>query len=921
MLPDQKQPVMDGKAQVQQASPNDEGPSESLMRRSVRMKKPTWKCIGQYAFEGARESVKLDFPRFNGFEPLHWLFKVERFFAYYETPDDQRVTIAAVHFEGVVVPWFQMMSKSSRVDSWVALSKAIEVEFGPSQFESPRALLFKLFQKTTVADFYREFMILATRVEGISDEALLDCFISGLKPAICRDVIAQAPSSLLRAAALARIFYERSSMGFSQSSSRNHFNPSTSLVLVPSPQVPVPLSTSTSLVPVLAATTASSSSAFGKSSLPPLLPTPNVPPLQTVKRMSAAEMQLRREKKLCFTCDAPYSWSHRCPNKHYMILQIEDEEEGVDVQVLLDGGSSDNFIQPRVVRTLKLAVEPMTPFKVLVGNGHVLTGFSMPQYVDTGASRASIPDDLPTDLKQLLQNFSMVFDVPHGLPPQHSHDHRILLQDDKPSRIEYLGHFVSAKGVEMDPAKIQAIIEWPLPTTIKQLRGFLGLSGYYRRFIHRYSAIAAPLTSLLKKTDFHWSDEATIAFNALKTAVTSAPVLVLLDFSKPFTIETDASGLGIGAMSNRMQQRSAYVREMFAITEAVAKFRHYLIGHFFTIRTDQKSLRHLTDQTVQTPEQEEWLPKLLGFQFVIEYKPGKLNTVADALSRSCFVASSSPVFNILDDVRRALPQDVTTARLLSQCVDNTVVDPRYTLTDGVLYWKGRIVIPANASTLKHSILHEYHASPLGGHAGHLHTYTRLASTFYWPNMRREPYCQHSVHLRRNQKLGLRYFGPFPIVERIGEVAYRLQLPLHAKIHDVFHVSQLKRCVGSASDMNMPLPLLTTEYGPVISPKAILQRRDIQVGNQWETQLLVAWDDGSCPTWETLTDFQQSYPTFDLEDKVTFNGGGNVMLPDQKQPVMDGKAQVQQASPNDEGPSESLMRRSVRMKKPTWKCIG
>ncbi|KAF7821825.1 Transposon Ty3-I Gag-Pol polyprotein [Senna tora] len=568
-------------------------------------------------------SVKLDFPRFNGSEPLHWLFKAEKFFAYYETPDDQRVTIAAVHFEGVVVPWFQMMSKSSRVDSWVTLSKAIEVEFGPSQFESPRALLFKLFQRTSMADFYREFMILATRVEGISDEALLDCFISGLKPGVRRDVIAQAPSSLLRAAALARLFDERSSTKFASSSVRGSFTSSTSLVHVPSSQVTAPLSSSTSLVPLLPSSASLSSTTPGKSSLPPLLPTPNVQPLRSVKRMSAAEMQLRREKKLCFTHDAPYSWSHKCPNKQYMILQIEDEDDGdppslelpsdispsspappdppshhlslnalsgehavgtirftgviqgVEVQILLDGGSSDTFIQPRVVRNLKLAVEPVTPFKVLFITLHGepktiakmaqfnhlrrLTNMDaiseyfaiQPQHMDTGAAREPLFEQLPEDLQQLLQTFSVVFNVPHGLPPPRSHDHQIPLQDDRPVR----------------------------------------------------------------------------------AAITSAPVLVLPNFSKPFTIETVASGVGIGAvlsqegrpitffskkMSSQMQHRSAYAHEMYAITEAVAKFRHYLIGHFFTIRTDKKSLRHLTDQTLQTPEQEEWLPKLLGFQFSIE---------------------------------------------------------------------------------------------------------------------------------------------------------------------------------------------------------------------------------------------------------------------------------------------------------------
>jgi len=171
----------------------------------------------------------------------------------------------------------------------------------------------------------------------------------------------------------------------------------------------------------------------------------------------------------------------------------------------------------------------------------------------------------------------------------------------------------------MDANKVQVVIDWPTPTNLKQLRGFLGLTGYYRRFIKCYATLASPLTDLLKKDNFSWRDRATIAFNQLKNAITTAPVLSLPDFSQPFTLETDASGIGVGAvlgqnqhpialfskkMTIHMQKQSAYSREFYAITEAIAKFRHYLLGHRFIIRTYQKSLRSLTNQTLQTPEQQ-----------------------------------------------------------------------------------------------------------------------------------------------------------------------------------------------------------------------------------------------------------------------------------------------------------------------------
>jgi hypothetical protein len=151
----------------------------------------------------------------------------------------------------------------------------------------------------------------------------------------------------------------------------------------------------------------------------------------------------------------------------------------------------------------------------------------------------------------------------------------------------------------------------------------------------------------LRKEAFEWNDGAVEAFNNLKQAITTAPVLKLPNFDEPFTLETDASGTGVGAvlgqnghpiaffskkLSLRRQKQSAYIQELLAITEALAKFRHYLLGHKFVIKTDQ--LKNLLEQSLQTPEQQAWLHKFVGFDFTIEYKPGKENVAVDALSRS-----------------------------------------------------------------------------------------------------------------------------------------------------------------------------------------------------------------------------------------------------------------------------------------------
>ncbi|CAA6654594.1 unnamed protein product [Spirodela intermedia] len=168
------------------------------------------------------------------------------------------------------------------------------------------------------------------------------------------------------------------------------------------------------------------------------------------------------------------------------------------------------------------------------------------------------------------------------------------------SKLEYLGHWVSV-GVEVDKEKISAMTNWPIPRNLKELRGFLGLTGYYRKFIANYASIAWPLTQLLRKDAFCWSREAQATFSTLKQAMTMAPVLTLPNFSQEFIVETDASGSSVGAilmqqgrpiayfsqaLPRRAKLKLAYERELMAIVLIVRKWRHYLICQHFIIKID-----------------------------------------------------------------------------------------------------------------------------------------------------------------------------------------------------------------------------------------------------------------------------------------------------------------------------------------------
>ena len=187
--------------------------------------------------------------------------------------------------------------------------------------------------------------------------------------------------------------------------------------------------------------------------------------------------------------------------------------------------------------------------------------------------------------------------------------------------VDYLGHVISEQGVSVDLSKIIAVLEWPTPTTVKGVRGFLGLAGYYRKFIRNFGTIAAPLNQLLSKDGFKWNDMAEKAFNDLKQALTSPPVLALPDFTQPFVIECDACGVGLGAVLSQNNCPiayysealkgstlilSTYEKEMLAIVKSIKKWRPYLLGKPFIVRTDQQSLKYLLEQRITTPAQTRW---------------------------------------------------------------------------------------------------------------------------------------------------------------------------------------------------------------------------------------------------------------------------------------------------------------------------
>ncbi|KAL4567338.1 hypothetical protein LXL04_022921 [Taraxacum kok-saghyz] len=300
--------------------------------------------------------------------------------------------------------------------------------------------------------------------------------------------------------------------------------------------------------------------------------------------------------------------------------------------------------------------------------------------------------------------------------------------------VTYLGHVISGAGVAVDPDKIQAIIDWKSPKSLRELRGFLGLTGYYRKFISGYASVAAPMTDLLKKGCFAWSPEAEAAFKDLKDASGYGIGAVLMQEGHPVAYYSQVLGV-------RNRVKPIYEKELIAIVWAIQKWRHYLLGRHFVIRTDQKSLKFLLEQREVGSQYHKWVCKLMGYDFEIQYRKGSTNMAADALSRKereesefCSITSTN-VFK-LDTLFKEIEDDVFIQQTITKLQSQVNSLPGFEVKQGRLYYKDRLVIPQKSPYVK-VLLQEYHDSVIGGHSGDLKKYQRLAREWFWIGMRKD----------------------------------------------------------------------------------------------------------------------------------------------------------------------------------------
>ncbi|KAF1318124.1 Pol protein, partial [Globisporangium splendens] len=360
--------------------------------------------------------------------------------------------------------------------------------------------------------------------------------------------------------------------------------------------------------------------------------------------------------------------------------------------------------------------------------------------------------------------------------------------------IPVLGCFVGKSGVRVDPEKVKAIDDWPVPQNVKQLRQWLGLANYLHKYTRNYAALVQPLTQLLKKdVEWKWSKDHQTAFEEVKRSLREAPVLALPNHDKPFHVVCDASDYAIGcalmqhddeghervvsyqSRQLRPAERNYPVhdKELLAMKYSLVKFRVYLLGEErFAIYTDHASLRTAVKTPHLSQRMARWFSFFAEYNFVVHYKPGKTNILADALSRrpdydpKTKSEDTDGACRLCEDVQAIAVRAATTVReeiVEGYKSDETCQDllkyfkdpsdkalqglpsrtrsrvHRFRVHNGLLYYAveqgdtARVVVP-NDEGLRHRLLYEYHDSPSGGHLGREKTFLSLSRDYYWPHM-------------------------------------------------------------------------------------------------------------------------------------------------------------------------------------------
>ncbi|XP_063627002.1 uncharacterized protein LOC134798550 [Cydia splendana] len=315
--------------------------------------------------------------------------------------------------------------------------------------------------------------------------------------------------------------------------------------------------------------------------------------------------------------------------------------------------------------------------------------------------------------------------------------------------IEYLGHTVTREGIKMNEAKIRAIVSLQPPKTVKAVRTLIGMTSWYRKFIPNYATITAPLVKLLKKGEkYLWNTEQQEALEKIKTILTTDPILARADFSKRFTIQTDASDVDLGAILTQEHEGLTKVvmyasrsltppetrystteKECLAVIWGIRKMRAFIEGYHFTIITDHQALKWLNTLKNPSGRLARWALELQQYQFDIIYRSGKQNQVADQLSRNpVYAINTQGWYDRKLDLVQKQPNAVQDYRIKGGQLYKKITHSAYNKhTDPETEWK--LCVP---EADRGQIMHQNHDMPSAGHLGMAKTTKKIMQRYYWP---------------------------------------------------------------------------------------------------------------------------------------------------------------------------------------------
>jgi hypothetical protein len=307
------------------------------------------------------------------------------------------------------------------------------------------------------------------------------------------------------------------------------------------------------------------------------------------------------------------------------------------------------------------------------------------------------------------------------------------------------------EGIVVDPKKIKAIIEWPVPKDVADIQSFMGITVYYRRFIEGFSKIAYPITSLQNKgTKFNWSQKCQDSFNQLKELVTSVPILKVEDPDRDFTVCVDAIKEGLGGVQTQVghvicyksrklkEHERNYVThdlELATVLHALKMWQHYIMGRNFLLLTDNSGVKYLFNQLELNARQAKWLDFLSEFEFKVRHIKGKENKVVDALSHRIHGLFEININREESDLEQRIKMtgvnDGNYTNMMAELQNSVTNSDELDISidkEGLLRFKNRLYVP-DSIELKLTILDEVHKKPYYGHPGYQKTITTLKKLF------------------------------------------------------------------------------------------------------------------------------------------------------------------------------------------------